>query len=98
MILRLLLVDNGLEDVTFLRDVLTEIEVGRFWDSWVHIETLHAPTLQDACALLANEPVDSILLDPDLPDLQGIETFRRVQCAAPQTPVLVLIAAADSSL
>ena len=98
MILRVLLIESEPEDVMFLRDVLTEIDDGRFWDSWVHIETLHAATLADACALLENEPADLILLNSDLTDSQGIETFRRVQAAAPQTPVVLLTESPDESL
>jgi diguanylate cyclase (GGDEF)-like protein len=98
MILRVLLVENEQEDVIFLRDVLTEIAAGRFWDTWVHIEISAAATLGEAFAVLANDPFDLILLDPELSDCQGIETFRRVQAAAPHTPIVLLTAAADQSL
>lgn len=98
MNLRVLLVENEAEDVMFLRDVLTEIEAGRFWDTWVHIETVHAPTLAEACTILSNDPFDLILLDPDLNDGQGIETFRRVQSVAAHTPVVLLTGAADNGI
>jgi len=97
MMIRVLLVKTEPEDVLFLRDVLAEIESGRFWDTWVHIETLHAASLSAASTVLANEPVDLILLDPDLTDSHGIETFRRVQAAAPQTPIVILIAPAEET-
>lgn len=98
MILRVLLVESEPEDVIFLRDVLTEIEDGRYWDTWIHVETTHAATLGEACAMLANDPFDLVLLDPDLSDSQGIETFRRVQAASPQTPIVLLTGPADQSV
>ncbi|HUA82786.1 MAG TPA: response regulator [Bryobacteraceae bacterium] len=98
MNLRVLLIENEAKDVIFLRDVLTEIEDGRFWDTWIHIESVHASTLGEACAILLNDPFDLILLDPDLSDAQGIETFRRVQSAAAHTPVVLLTGAADDGI
>ena len=77
--MRVLLVESESEDALFLRDVLAEIEEGRYWSNWVHIEMLHAPTWSDAAAILATESVDIILLDLDLADCQGVDTFRRSQ-------------------
>lgn len=98
MNIRVLLVESDPEDVLFLRDVLIEIESGRYWSNWVHIETLHASTWTEMSAILGNEPVDLILLDPDLPDSHGVETFRRVQAAAEQVPVILLIGADDDAM
>lgn len=98
MIVRVLLIESEAEDVVFLRDVLTEIEAGRFWDTWVHIEVAHAPALSEACAMLANDPFDLILLDPDLSDSQGIETFRQVQSLVAHTPVVLLTGPEDQGL
>ncbi len=91
MTLRVLLVESEPEDVIFLTNVLSEIEAGRFWNTWVHVETLHASTWSAACAVLGNEAIDVILLDPEVTDSQGVETFRRVQAAAERIPVVLLI-------
>ncbi|PYT17781.1 MAG: hypothetical protein DMG59_06425 [Acidobacteria bacterium] len=88
--MRVLLVESESEDALFLRDVLAEIEEGRYWSNWVHIEMLHAPTWSDAAAILATESVDIILLDLDLADCQGVDTFRRSQAAAAHIPVVLL--------
>jgi diguanylate cyclase (GGDEF)-like protein len=98
MNLRVLLVESDPEDVLFLREVLTEIEAGRFWETWMHIETEHADSLGGACSFLENESVDLILLDPDLSDSKGIETFRRLQAAAWHTPVVLLTGPDDESI
>ena len=92
------MVESVAEDVLFLRDVLVEIEAGRYWNNWVHIETLHAASWNEASAILGNEPVDIILLDPDLEDSQGVETFRRVHAAAERIPMILLIGSGDEAM
>jgi diguanylate cyclase (GGDEF)-like protein len=98
MSLRVLLVESEPEDVLFLRDVLLEIESGRYWSDWVHIETLHAAAWSEAASILANESIDVILLDPDLRDSRGVETFRRVQVAAERIPMVLLIGPGDDAM
>jgi len=98
MSMRVLLVESELEDVLFFKDVLTEIEVGRYWSNWVHVETLHAANWSEAAAILADEVADVILLDLDLADSQGIDTFRRAQSQAPEIPVILLVGPEDETL
>ena len=81
-----------------MHDVLTEIELGRHWDTWVHIEILHAGGLGAALTILANEAVEVILLNPDLSDSQGIETFRRIYVASDQVPIVLLVGPEDAAL
>lgn len=91
MTLRVLLVESQAEDILFLRDVLMELDGGGYWRNWTHVAPLFASTWEEARALLAREPVDVMLLDPDLADSQGGETFRRSQMAAPHVPVILLV-------
>lgn len=98
MKLRILLVESDVEDVLFLQDVLTEIESGQFWSHWVEIETLHAPTAEEAATVLSNELIDLILLDLSLPDTQGTGTFRALAASAPKIPTILLVAPEDQAL
>jgi diguanylate cyclase (GGDEF)-like protein len=98
MNLRVLLVETAAEDAAFLRDALAEIADGRFWDTWMPIETVHAATLAEACTAAANDLFDVILLNCDLPDSRGIETFRRIHGAAAHIPIVLLIAPGEWSL
>jgi diguanylate cyclase (GGDEF)-like protein len=98
MSLRVLLVESAPEDALFLRDVLVEIEAGRYWNNWVHIEILHAASWSEASAILASESVEVILLDPDLADSQGVETFRRVHSAAERIPMILLLGIGDEAM
>ena len=98
MTLRVLLAESGTEDTVFLNEVLTELDGARCWSDWVHVETSHAATWTATAAILATDAVDILLLDPDLRDTQGSETFRRVQAAAPQVPVILLVEPSATSL
>jgi DNA-binding NarL/FixJ family response regulator len=98
VILRVLLAESATEDIEFLNDVLTELDGARCWSDWVHLETSHAATWADTAAILATETVDILLLDPDLRDSQGADTFRRVQAAAPDVPVILLVEASATGL
>lgn len=96
--LRVLLAESGTDDIQFLDDVLTELDGARCWGDWVHLETSHAATWADTEAILATQAVDILLLDPDLRDSQGAETFRRVQAAAPLVPVILLVEPSATTL
>lgn len=98
MTLKVLLVESDAEDVLFLQEALTEIEGGRYWSSWIHIETLHADTWAKAATILANETLDLLLLDLNLADTQGADIFRRAQAAASQVPVILLTSAEDAEM
>ena len=98
MTLRVLLAESKTEDTLFLSEVLTELDGSRCWSDWVHLETSHAATWADTAAILATEAVDILLLDPDLGDSQGAETFRRVQTTAPHVPVILLVEPSAASL
>jgi PleD family two-component response regulator len=96
--MRVLLIESEPEDVVFLRDVLTEIAEGRHGNNWVNLAILEAHSWSQASAILSRQPVEIILLDLDLSDAQGIETFRRAQRAAQATPMILLVGEYEQSL
>jgi len=83
MVLRILLVESDPKDALFLRDVLNEMDAAPCWSDWVHLEVLQASTWSDAADILATEPVDLVLLDP--------ETYRRTQASAQHVPAILLV-------
>jgi DNA-binding NarL/FixJ family response regulator len=98
MNLRLLLVEPDPEEALFLKDVLADIEEGRHFRTWVHLEPIHASTWEEAAAILSTEKIDVVLLNPCLPDCQGFETFRRSRAIAPAVPVVLLLDAGNEAL
>jgi CheY-like chemotaxis protein len=93
-----MLIESKPEDVLFLRDVLVEIGEGRYWNNWVNLEILHARSWSEASAILSSEAVDIVLLDLDVLDSQGIETFRRAQRGAQNIPMVLLLGASEESV
>src|SRR6478609_3916730 len=91
MTLRVLVVESEPEEILFLRDVLGELDGSREWSQWTHVETLFADCWAEAASLLETERVDAIVLDLDLDDVQGKETFRRYQALVPQVPAVLLV-------
>lgn len=92
MHLRILVVEPHPEDALFLREVLADIEAERHWGPWVPVQAVHAAGWEDAIEALALEPADLILLSLASGDA---ETFRRIQTAVPQVPVVLLLDPAD---
>jgi len=58
-----------------------------------HLES--ADGLAPGLSSLAQEKPDAILLDLGLPDSEGLDTFHKIQGAAPKTPVVILTVLTD---
>ncbi|HJU43734.1 MAG TPA: response regulator [Vicinamibacterales bacterium] len=58
----------------------------------------HVDRLSDAIARVNDGCVDVVLLDLSLPDSQGLDTFHRLQAAAPHVPIVILSATLDHVL
>jgi len=86
MTLRVLVVESNPEEILFLQDVLSDLDGSREWTQWTHVEPLFATSWAEAEKLLAVERLDVIVLDMDLCDVQGQETFRRCHSVAPELP------------
>jgi PAS domain S-box-containing protein len=61
-------------------------------------ELTHVERMADAETALVEQTFDIILLDPGLPDSQGIDSVRRAHAAAPRVPLVVLSGRDDELL
>ena len=87
----ILLIEDNLADVRLLREM--------FNDYGEHGTTLmHCDCMSVAEKYLAEHAVDMILLDPGLPDAQGLGSIRRIHAAAPRLPLVVLTSLDDEAL
>jgi CheY-like chemotaxis protein len=87
----ILLIEDNLGDVRLLREM--------FNDNGAHdTEMIHVDCMSAAEKYLVEHAVDIILLDPGLPDAQGIGAIRRAHAAAPRVPLVVLTCLDDESL
>ena len=90
-VIRILLVEDSPSDADILQGSLRQTHAGKFEFSWVE-------SLEDGLARLGQETYDVLLLDLNLPDSSGPETFRRAQNAAPGMPVVVLTGSHDEAI
>ena len=86
-----LLIEDNPGDAALLRAMLE--------DEGSHsAELIHVTSMAEAEARLAGYGVDIILLDPGLPDTQGLESIRRARIAAPRLPLVVLTGLDDDTM
>lgn len=84
-LIRLLLVEDSPDDALLIRELLADARQAEF--DVVHVERL-STALEHLATGISN--IDVVLLDLQLPDSRGLDTFRAVQRAAPAAPVVVL--------
>jgi len=88
---RILLVEDSPTDVQNIREALAK-------EMDVPFRLQHAEQLSAALAILSRDPIDVILLDLQLPDIQGFGSIDRLRRANPGVPVVVLTASDDEGL
>jgi PleD family two-component response regulator len=98
MNLQVLVVESEPEELIFLEDALREIEDEGWLRDWASLQLSSAATCADAEQALSTGSPHVVLLNPDLPDGQGAGTFRRLQAAAPEIPMILLVNPTDHSL
>lgn len=88
---RILMIEDDPICVRFIKEILKEPSRTRF-------ELIHASQLTAAMELLKKEVFDVVLLDLNLPDSSGFDTFERVRSTFPWLPVIVLTGLDDEEL
>ena len=92
--------ENGAPTVLLIEDNPGDADLVRLrlveGGSNVHLNCV--PRLSDALACLDAETPSLVLLDLNLPDSHGAETFRRIMQKAPNVPVVILSGQDDEAL
>jgi len=97
--LKLLLVEDDLEDEELLCEALLEIEESRQWCNWRSSSIVPVAHLSDALDCLRRHSFDAILLNLSLPDSPALlDSFVDVSASAAGVPILVLADQADENL
>ena len=87
---RVLLIEDNPADVRFLRETF-------YMHDSLDTELTHVKCMREGEKHLADQPVDIILLDPELPDAEALEAIQRARAAAPNVPLVVRTALDDVS-
>lgn len=97
--LRLLLVEDDLEDEQLLCEALIEIEEHRQWCNWRSSSIVHVEQLADALDCLRQESFDAVLLNLSLPDSPALlDSFLETDALSRGTPIVVLADEEDENL
>lgn len=89
--IKVLLVEDNPGDVVIILEMFKEI-------NGVDFQVTHADRLHDGLNHLKNADFDILLLDLNLPDSQGIETFKKMNKNAQDLPIIILTGFSDEDL
>src|SRR5579864_18738 len=87
---RVLLIEDNPGDADFVRDQLAQ--------EYVDADVTHVDRLSEGLQYLSQKGPGLVLLDLNLPDSHGAETYRRVLDNAPNVPVVILSGQQDEEL
>ena len=97
--LKLLLVEDDLEDEHLLCEALLEIEENRQWCNWRTSSVVHVEQLADALDCLRSDWFDVVLLNLSLPDSPALlDSFLEANAYSHGTPIVVLADEEDENL
>jgi signal transduction histidine kinase len=79
---RILLVEDDIGEAELMAERFTDLPAYQF-------ELLHVVRLQQAIEVLDQQPIDTVVLDLNLPDSVGLDTLRRLRAAHPEVVCVV---------
>jgi PAS domain S-box-containing protein len=89
-IISLLIIEDNPGDARLIREMLS--------DTGTAFDVTTVERLGDALVLLHQRSFDTLLLDLNLPDSQGLETLNKVFARVPETPIIVLTGIDDETI
>ena len=89
--LRLLMIEDNPGDVRLCREILRESQLASFLFD-------QAGSLEEGKKMVRGQRYDLIVVDLNLPDSEGLETFREIQAAAQDSPIVILSGRNDQAL
>ncbi len=89
--LKILLIEDNPGDVRLIKETLADSDLLVF-------ELDNVEKISDGIARLASGGIDVVLLDLNLPDSTGIDTFKKLYAQFPETPIIILTAIYDEDL
>ena len=90
-LIKVLIIEDNFEDFRIIEEMLKEIENPVF-------ELYRSNRLDDGLKALVKDEFDILLLDLNLPDSTGLDTFASVYDQAPEIPVVILTGFDDEDL
>jgi two-component sensor histidine kinase/CheY-like chemotaxis protein len=89
--INVLLIEDNLADIALIREMLKESRKPRF-------KLYNARRLNEGLEKIKNDPIHVLLLDLNLPDSNGIETFQKANNEISGIPIVILSAFDDEDI
>ena len=89
--IKVLLIEDNPGDARLLSEILVDVHTALFELEWVD-------RLSRGLERLNGDPIDVVLLDLNLPDGAGLQTFTAVRNSAPDVPIIILSGMADEKM
>ena len=89
--IKILLVEDNPGDFRIIQQMLKESEHTLF-------ELIHVPKLEAGLKLLEDSKFDIVILDLNLPDSEGLDTFVQVLSKHPELPIIILTGLSDEEV
>jgi len=90
-VIRVLIIEENLEDAEFLRDALEEAAEYPAAGEWLTTETSHFTTLEDAVTVAAAGGCDVVLMNPFITGSAPHAAFMSIHAAVHEIPVVLVI-------
>ncbi|MBI3252346.1 MAG: PAS domain S-box protein [Candidatus Omnitrophica bacterium] len=90
---RVLLVENNPQDVGLITDMLAAVD-----KKDARFDLVHVDRLSEALRFVACEECEVVLLELELPDSSGLETFLRLNAKARHLPIVIVARSDDDAL
>jgi CheY-like chemotaxis protein len=88
--LKVLLVEDNAGDARLVQEMLNEAKTSSFL-------LTSTGKLEEALKVLSRDSFDIIILDLQLPNSHGLDTFKEINSSCPDTPIVVLAASSMKS-
>jgi PleD family two-component response regulator len=89
--IRVLIVENELAEAQFLEEAVLEIAEFEPQGPWPGLQVLHATSLPLAIAQIQSEELDVVLVNLNLEDSSGLDTFRTLKAYGPELPFILIV-------
>lgn len=88
---RILMIEDNYTDVRIIQEMLKDVKEFKF-------NFKHAESLKQGLEYIESDGFDVLLLDLNLPDSYGIDTFFKAQKSTPNLPIVIFSGAADEKV